>query len=205
MTPTRPSEVWEPFVDALRAFVARRVPSADVDDVLQDVLLRLHQAAHTLRDDEKAEAWVYGVARRTVADHFRQRATPAGTDDASALADPAVPPENLAAFQGKHDVHEEVLSWLRPFAQALPEPDRTALLLADFQGRTQQEVADHLGLSLSGAKSRVQRARAKLGDALRACCEVEFGPDARARAFRRVHAEARQREQEAREGECETC
>ena len=205
MTQPRTPEVWEPFVDALRGFVARRVPAAEADDVLQDVLLRLHQAAPTLRDAEKAEAWVYGIARRTVADHFRQRPTLEGTDDTDALADPAAPPENLAVFRGDHDVHEEVLSWLRPFAEALPEPDRTAVLLADFEGRTQQEVADRLGLSLSGAKSRVQRARVRLGDALRACCEVEFGPDARARAFRRVHAQARQREEDARRGECETC
>ena len=205
MTQPRTPEVWEPFVDALRGFVARRVPVAEADDVLQDVLLRLHQAAPTLRDAEKAEAWVYGIARRTVADHFRQRPTPEGTDDPNGLEDPTTPPENLAAFQGDHDVHEEVLSWLRPFAEALDEPDRTAVLMADFEGRTQREVADHLGLSLSGAKSRVQRARARLGDALQACCEVEFGPDARARAFRRVHAEARQREEDAHCDECETC
>ena len=198
MTPQRDPEVWEPFVGALRAFIARRVPAADTDDVLQDVLLRLHQAAHTLRDAGRAEAWVYGIARRTIADHFRRRLAPAGTDDADALADSAAPPENLAAFRGEHDVHEEVLSWLRPFADALPEPDRTALLMADFEGRTQQDVADRLGLSLSGAKSRVQRARQRLGDAVRACCEVEFGPDARATAFRRVHAQARQRDREAR-------
>ena len=189
MDPTPP---WLPLAAGLRAFVAQRVPAAEADDVTQDALLRLHEAGHTLRDGDKVEAWVYAVTRRTIADFYRRRREPAlALGDAEAVADPdAALPENLAAYAGDHAVHEEVLSWLRPFAEALPEPDRQALLMADFEGRTQQEVADALGLSLSGAKSRVQRARARLGRDLRACCAVEFGPDARAHAFRRVHGGA---------------
>jgi RNA polymerase sigma-70 factor (ECF subfamily) len=58
--------------------------------------------------------------------------------------------------------------------------------MADVEGKTQQEVADYLGLSLSGAKSRVQLARQKLGEVLAACCEVEFGEEGRAVAYRKV-------------------
>ncbi len=188
MTERENEPVWHPFFDGLHAFVARRVPTGEADDVLQDILLRLHRVAFTLRDDQRAEAWVYGVARRTIADFYRKRGAAAG-DVASAVdeADPdATPPENLAAYDGDHAVHEEVLSWLRPMAEGLPEAYRRALIMADFEGRTQQEVADALGLSLSGAKSRVQRARMMLGDAVRSCCAVEFGPDARASAFQRL-------------------
>lgn len=179
-------EVWEPFLRALRAFVARRVAAAEVDDVLQDVLLRLHQSGPTLRDSTRVEAWAYSITRRAIADHYRHRSPSHAPDDLHDLADPAAMSENLSGFSGEHDVHEEVLSWLRPCAEGLPEPDRQAVLMADFEGRTQQEVADALGLSLSGAKSRIQRARVRLGEALLACCEVEFGPDARATAFRRL-------------------
>lgn len=189
MTPPT-SPPWLPFVARIRAFVAGRVPQAEADDVVQDAMLRMHEAAHTLRDTDRAEAWAYGIARRTIADFYRRRSVPTEAGDLDAIAAPALPHENLAHYAGDHAVHEEVLSWIRPFVDALPEPDRQALLLADFQGHTQQEVADALGLSLSGAKSRVQRARTRVGQALRACCTVEFGPDARATAFRRV---------------CETC
>jgi RNA polymerase sigma-70 factor (ECF subfamily) len=71
-------------------------------------------------------------------------------------------------------------------ADDLPDGYRDALVMADFEGRAQQEVADRLGLSLSGAKSRIQRARKMLGDALRACCDVEFGAEGRAVAYRRL-------------------
>lgn len=183
-----PPAFWEPFVSGLRAFVARRVPLDDAADVLQEILLRLHTGAGALRHDERAESWVYGIARRTIADFYRRRGRlPLERAEVDEAPDPeGVLPENLACYGGEHAVHEEVLSWLRPMAEDLPEAYRRALLMADFEGYSQQAVAEALGLTLSGAKSRIQRARALLGDTLRACCEVDFGPDARATAFRRL-------------------
>ena len=57
--------------------------------------------------------------------------------------------------------------------ERLPEPYREAMKLADFEGLSQQEVADRTGVSLSGAKSRVQRARRQLREMILDCCHVE--------------------------------
>jgi RNA polymerase sigma-70 factor (ECF subfamily) len=186
---SQPSAPWRPFVDGLRRFVAGRVPAADAEDVLQDTLLQLHEGADSLRDADRAEAWVFSIARHTIADYYRARERrpldgPAGTAEDVADEEPAAE-ALLATYDGGHGVHEEVLSWLRPMAEDLPEMYRRPLLMADFDGHTQREVADALGLSHSGAKSRVQRARKKLGERLRRCCEIEFGPDGRAVDFRR--------------------
>lgn len=181
---------WRPFVESLRVFIARRVPTADVEDVLQEALVRLHEAAPSLRDTRRAKSWAFSIARRTIADFYRRRERNPMKETANSAADMAdggTPvKEHLAAYSGEHDVHEEVLSWLRAMADGLPKPYRRALIMADFEGRTQQEVANELGLSVSGAKSRVQRARAKLGDLLKRCCEIEFGPDGRAIDFHRL-------------------
>ncbi|MEM7050232.1 MAG: sigma-70 family RNA polymerase sigma factor [Acidobacteriota bacterium] len=181
--PDHPS--WHRFLKGLRAFVARRVPEQDADDVVQEVLLRLHQGAAGLRDAKRAEAWVFTIARRTIADFYRAR-RPTSEEEVDQLA-ASLPdePGSFATFPGDHSVHEEVLSWLRPMAEELPEKYRQALILADFEGLKQREVATRLGLSLSGAKSRVQRARTMLAGALEACCEVELGPDGRAVDFLR--------------------
>jgi RNA polymerase sigma-70 factor (ECF subfamily) len=180
---------WRPFVDGLRRFIKSRVPAADAEDVLQDTLVRLHEASDSLRDADRAEAWVFSIARRAIADFYRDRERgpdeePVGRAPAEATDEPP-PTENLSGYDGEHDVHEEVLSWLRPMAEKLPEMYSHPLIMADFEGHTQQEVADDIGLSLSGAKSRVQRARVKLREQLQECCEVEFGPEGRAVAFRR--------------------
>lgn len=57
---------------------------------------------------------------------------------------------------------------------SLPEPYRDALVLIEFEGLTQGELAKHLGISLSGAKSRVQRGREQLKELLLDYCHREF-------------------------------
>jgi len=73
-------------------------------------------------------------------------------------------------------------------ADEIAEPYRTVLIKADFEKVSQRELAQQLGLSESGLKSRVQRARKLLADVLQRCCEVEFGGEGRAVAFRRLRA-----------------
>ena len=58
--------------------------------------------------------------------------------------------------------------------ESLPDDYRQALLLTEYEGLTQRELAERLGLSVSGAKSRVQRAREKLKEMLLDCCHFEF-------------------------------
>ena len=173
--PVATARLYRTFHEAVAGFVRRRVPAGDADDVAQEVFLRLHRAAPSLRDESRAQAFVLGIARRTVADYHRRRRLPLAPLDEA--------PEPTAA---PLDVHEEVLSWLLPMIASLPEPGRTALRLADVEGRSMAEIAEVAGLSVSGAKSRVQRARRALGDVLAACCAVEFGAEGRAVGYESV-------------------
>lgn len=191
--PDAVESLWRTFHEQVHAFVLRRVPSAiDADDVVQDIFLRIHQGINNLRADHQVQAWVFTIARRTIADfyrkHYRRLAeTHSGLDDLPASEESPIS-GNRATFAGDHSVHEEVLSWLRPMIAQLPEKYRVPLYLADVEGYTQREVAERLGLSLSGAKSRVQRARVMLGNVLNTCCQVEFGPAGEAIEFRRRSA-----------------
>ncbi len=185
-----PEALWRRFRGQVHRFLAARLPSeADADDVLQDVFLRLLEGSTALEDVDNVRAWLYRIARHALADFYRTRTR--RTTEVVTAPD-ALPPlpdapaaDNLSPYSGTHDVHEEVLSWLRPMIDELPEHDRLPLLMADVEGRSQREVAEALGLSLSGAKSRVQRARVRLGMLLQRCCALEFGPDGRVAAFHR--------------------
>lgn len=119
------------------------------------------------------------------AQHYETRLSRDAAEEAGSLE--SAPSDNISPYTGSHDVHEEVLSWLRPMIDELPLKYRKPLLMADIEGKTQQEVAAALGLSLSGAKSRVQRGRAMLGELLQRCCAIEFGDDARAVSFHRLN------------------
>ena len=165
--------VWHELHDNLRAFVARRVPPDDVDDLLQDIFVRIHRGLPTVSRHERLHAWVYQLARNVVVDHYRARGHRLG-----AALDQA-PETMLAAWpetDGEHAaaVREELAVCLQPLLEQLPADYRQAVALADLKGETQRAIAERLGLSLPGLKSRVQRGRARLRDLLGACCQLEF-------------------------------
>jgi RNA polymerase sigma-70 factor, ECF subfamily len=159
---------WTELAAKLRPFVARRVRAPhDVDDVVQDVFLRLQRGLPGLRDDDRFGPWVYRVARSAIAEHQRARhrhALTPGDDDLEDAADEAdgdddPDPHGLAANVAR-------------FVARLPSPYREALTLTELEGLTQKEAAEMLGISVSGMKSRVQRGRQQLRAALDACCAI---------------------------------
>jgi RNA polymerase sigma-70 factor (ECF subfamily) len=161
--------------ERLRPFVAQRVPKSDVDDVLQDVFLRAQRALPELRDEERFGTWMYRVARSAIAESHRQRARHpiADADDAEAPA--------AIEGGGPTRLESEIAAYLMPLITRLPSPYREALTLVELEGLTQQAAAKALGISLSGAKSRVQRGREKLRALLDECCSI--GVDARGRVI----------------------
>src|SRR5688572_24131935 len=82
----------------LRPFVARRVPAVEVDDVLQDVFVRVQRGLPALQDEERLVPWLYQVARSAVQESARQRARhPLANDDRDEAAE--VEPEVFVAFE----------------------------------------------------------------------------------------------------------
>lgn len=152
-------------LETLRPFVARRVPAGDVDDVLQDVFLRVQRGLPSLRNEERLVPWLYQVARSAVQESGRQRARhPLATYEADEL--PLAEPERSVASE------TGLAAFAADAVARLPSPYREALTLTDLQGMTQLAASKLLGISPSGMKSRVQRGRDKLRQLVEASCEV---------------------------------
>ena len=164
--------MWAELHASIRGFIARRVRQpADVDDVVQRVFLQVHRALPTLRETDKLHAWVYQTARRAIADFYRapsqNREVATGT-----VQDIA---NELAASDSLEDdevATRELSTCLKPLMNGLTAADQEALQMVEFDGVTQVEAAARLGLSVSGMKSRVQRARSHLRSALHDCCRI---------------------------------
>lgn len=157
----------------LRPFVARRVrSSADVDDILQDVFLRMQRGLSGLRDEERFGPWVYQVARSAIVD-YQRASNKHRVVDAPAEEEPTPPSDD------GRDAERDLAAYIAPFVAMLPSPYREALTLTELQGLTQKEAADMIGISLSGMKSRVQRGRQQLRRSLEECCHIAL--DARGR------------------------
>lgn len=156
---------WQEVAARLRPFVARHVPAADVDDVLQDVFVRAQRGLAALRAEERFTAWLFQIARSAVAEHARGRARhPLAASDEVELADPPTDDDRDAA--------RALAPCVSAFVAQLDPPYREAVTLVELDGLTAREAAERLGISLSAMKSRVQRGRAQLREVFERCCEI---------------------------------
>lgn len=160
-------QVWDEFSTALRAFIRRRVKDDHVaDDLLQDVFVRIHDKLGSLTDEDRLAAWLYRIARNVVTDHYRRR-TDHETEEDQIQAETGRVGDN-------ENINEQVSQWIVSRIAELPEDYREAVTLSELKGVRQTEIAERVGLSASGAKSRVQRGRKMLKDSLLQCCHFEF-------------------------------
>lgn len=162
MTRSETAALYEAFVDDVRKVAASMVTGPAVDDVVQETFARLHERLEEV-SAASVRGWVRTVARNVARDLHRGRQRWVHVEVDS--------PEEVEEDWRTEAV---VASWLPPIVDALPEPYREAVRLADLEGVPQVELARRLGLSASGAKSRVQRGRARVKAQLLACCHVEM-------------------------------
>ena len=137
--------IWEEFHAGLLGFIKRRVGSREIaEDLVQDVMLRVHRQIGGIKRTEAIGAWVHTIARNAITDHYRSAS-----------------------------VRRELAACISPLLRRLPATYREGLTLTEIDGLTQAQAADRLGLSLPGMKSRVQRGRRQLEEMLIQCCAVE--------------------------------
>jgi RNA polymerase sigma-70 factor (ECF subfamily) len=167
---------WEELHGNLRAFISRRVRNqADVDDLVQRVLLQIVKGLASLRDAERLHAWVYRTARNIIVDYYRSSAgqrkvASGGAEDlAAANAETQANPrdDERAALQ-------ELAGCMTPMIRQLPPAYREAVTLADLEGVNQADAAARAGVSISAMKSRIQRGRQQLKTVLEDCCRVQL-------------------------------
>jgi RNA polymerase sigma-70 factor (ECF subfamily) len=167
--------LWSELQQRLRAFVARRVPDpVAVDDLAQEIMLRLYTHMGRLREQERLDAWAYQIARNVIADYWRGRAARREVPLHQELSDQLA---SLPELEPEHDVEQlrgEIASCLAPMVERLADPYREAIRLTDLGDRTQAQAATEFGLSVPGMKARVQRGRQQLRELLRACCQIEL-------------------------------
>jgi RNA polymerase sigma factor (sigma-70 family) len=143
----------------LRAFIRRRVPAAEVEDLLQDVFTELVEANRLLMPIDHLTGWLFRVARNRITDFFRKQKPEAlrdtviddETGDMLAL-DELLPSPELGP---EADYFRTVL--LEEFGAALaelPEDQRSVFLAHEFEGWTFREIADRTGTNINTLLAR---------------------------------------------------
>ncbi|MDD3140518.1 MAG: RNA polymerase sigma factor SigZ [Lachnospiraceae bacterium] len=162
------NNIWEEFSTPLFAFIKRRINNdQDVEDVLQNVFMKIYNNINKLDELNNIHAWVYTITKNTIIDYYRMQNHDFYFDEIS--EDIAIG-ENLVA----ENTINEISQCLIMMIQFLPEKYKQALTLTEIENLSQKELADKAGLSVSGAKSRVQRARVLLKEDFLSCCNLEM-------------------------------
>ena len=156
--------IWHEYHSRLAAFIRSKVTEDAVDDLLQDVFMKIHLRIDSLKDDTKLESWLYQITRNAITDSYRTKQI---TEELPEWLEQPQPEE-------EENIRKELAACLEPMVRELPDKYRTAVQLSEIENRTQKEVAEQEGISLSGAKSRVQRGRVLLKTMLNDCCQFEI-------------------------------
>jgi RNA polymerase sigma-70 factor (ECF subfamily) len=157
---------WGEMLARLRGFVAARVADPEVAaDITQDVLARSF-ASGALDHVDNVPGWLYRAARNAVIDHYRARRRHDPVPDLDQW------PEVESSGQLPNAATRELARCIQPMLGRLHPAARDALTRVDLEGQTHRQAAAQLGISVSGMKSRVQRARRDLKAQLTACCQV---------------------------------
>lgn len=155
--------IWQQYRDELLQFAKRQQDPATAEDLMQELFLRLY--AQPLLPTQP-RAWLYRVLRNLLIDHERKPK--------------ALLSDNESLFEWESEENHSIYRQLEPcipgLLSQLPASDRN-VLNADLDGVPQATIAAQQGFSLSGTKSRIQRARRKLHQQLLQCCQFDFGND----------------------------
>lgn len=143
--------IWKDLHQELQKFIFFKVKNKQIsEDILQDVFLKIQLKVHNLKDSSKLTSWVYQITRNTILNHFRK------DNNLFSL-------ESIDIVDADNDVDFSKLSdCINSKINNLPNKYKEALLLTILKDFSQIELAEYLGISYSGAKSRVQRGKEKV-------------------------------------------
>ncbi len=153
-------KIWKEYSQELKGFLIARTGNKDLaEDLLHETFIKVHLKSESLRDEVNLRSWLFRICSNILMDHYRKNKMEVSTE--------------INIDNEKEDDHSPE-HCLLPLIKNLPEIYRNALILSEIKGLKQAKVAEILKISVSGAKSRIQRGKKMLQEGFMDCCDYKI-------------------------------
>lgn len=167
------AELVNKYKQPVMNLVTRTLRDAtEAEDLAQNVFVQVYKSAHRYRSSAKFSTWLFTIARNLCLNEIRRRSRhPVESFDAP---HPELEDQPLRQFEDKQTfspperlLHGELEAKIEQALAALPENQRTAILLCRQEDLSYEDIAKVLGCSLSATKSLIHRGRETLKEKLK--------------------------------------
>ncbi len=156
--------IWSDLNEELYRFILGKIKNEQISkDIHQEVFIKVQTKIHQLEHTSKLTSWVYQITRNTIIDHFRKLKT----------KDISIDNIDMPANNNENFDYSKLTDCMNQKIESLSVQHKEAIILTAFQNYSQKELSQHLKLSYSGTKSRVQKAREVLRENILDCPNVE--------------------------------
>jgi len=162
---------WAYLRNILYKYINSRTSSnADTEDILQESLLKIYKNLDNIENKEKIMSWIFIVAKNTIIDFYRNKKS-SHKFVAQYIIEKSVSSKDFSL--DIFNIDRQLSICIKNMINELPTKYSDALVLTEYNGLTQKEMARLKNLSIPGAKSRVQRGRKLLKKMLVDCCSLK--------------------------------
>ncbi len=177
-------QIHAAFRPKIHRYLIRMVGEYEAEDLTQEVFVRISQALTTFRGESELSTWIYRIATNAALDRLRspsfQRtgqncpSNPFIADGDSEMDDRNAWTVGKVALVEGQVFRKEMNDCIQNFINSLPEAYRMVLVLSEFEGLRNNEIAEILGVTLDTVKIRLHRARERLKEELAANCDSSW-------------------------------
>ena len=157
-------DIWLDYRAALQRFLHAKISNeADVEDLLQDILIKTYNSLNAVRTQKSVKSWLFQIANNTIIDYYRKKGRAQTV--------------NIEVNWAAEECQESTIdlsNCISPFINSLPDEHASLLTAIDLNNQSQKEYAEQLGVSYSTLKSRVQKSRGLLKKVFDDCCHFKI-------------------------------
>lgn len=165
--------IYTEYYPKIVGYLTRLVGELEAEDAAQEVFVKIDRSLESFRGDSSLSTWIYRIATNTAMDHLRRpssKRSSLATEDKDFSSDEDAGPVDNKPLLDTLLIRKDMNDCIRGVVESLPADYSTVLVLSEFEGLTNSEIAEVIGISLDTAKIRLHRARTKLRKALELKC-----------------------------------